>query len=284
RGGGNMVVPGDQSRGDGLDKHMDKAALCVGINQFASLPQSSWLQGCVNDAKDLAAVLADSYGFEASAITVLCDAQATKKSVMAELNKLVDAAVAGKATHLVFTFSSHGTQIPDTNGDEDDSLDEAFACHDINSSGDAWDPDTVISDDELSAVFARLPAGVLMDVVLDTCHSGTGLKSLDLLPGRRPRCLPAPTPEAAIANEDKELRSLRDLVKAAKLSAPVLMAACRSDQTAADALIEGRYNGAFTYNPNNFPCRSRSITGFSAAYTSRPPASNRKSPPPRMST
>ncbi|MEQ4565958.1 caspase family protein [Paenarthrobacter sp. CAP02] len=227
---------------------MDKAALCVGINQFASLPQSSWLQGCVNDAKDLAAVLGDSYGFEASAITVLCDAQATKKAVMAELNKLVDTAVAGKAKHLVFTFSSHGTQIPDTNGDEDDSLDEAFACHDINSSGDAWDPDTVISDDELSAVFARLPEGVLMDVVLDTCHSGTGLKSLDLLPGRRPRFLPAPTPEAAIANEDKELRSLRDLVKTAKLSAPVLMAACRSDQTAADALIEGRYNGAFTYN------------------------------------
>lgn len=227
---------------------MEKAALCVGINKFKFLPQSSWLQGCVNDAEDLASLLEKSYGFPAAGITVLRDAKAVKKTVMAEVNKLVDAAVAGTVQHIVFTFSSHGTQIPDTSGDEDDSLDEAFACYDINNAGDAWDPDTVISDDELATVFARLPDGVLMDVVLDTCHSGTGLKSLDLLPGRRPRFLPQPTPRAVIANEDRETRTLRDMVKTAKLSTPVLMAACRSDQTAADALIEGRYNGAFTYN------------------------------------
>ncbi|MCD4849260.1 caspase family protein [Arthrobacter sp. AK01] len=227
---------------------MSKAALCVGINKFKFLPQSSWLNGCVNDAEDLAEMMEKHYGFESSAITVLRDAKAVKKTVMAELNKLVDTAVAGTANHIVFTFSSHGTQVPDTNGDEGDRLDEAFACYDINNSGDAWDPDTVISDDELAALFARLPKGVLMDVVLDTCHSGTGLKSLDLIPGRRPRFLPAPTPRAVIANESKETRSLRDMVRTAKLSTPVLMAACRSDQTAADALIDGRYNGAFTYN------------------------------------
>jgi hypothetical protein len=227
---------------------MSKAALCVGINKFKFLPQSSWLNGCVNDAEDLAALLEEKYGFDASDITVLRDAKATKKSVTAELTRLLDAAIAGTVTHLVFTFSSHGTQVPDTSGDESDSLDEAFACYDINNSGDAWDPDTVISDDELAALFARLPKGVLMDVVLDTCHSGTGLKSLDLIPGRRPRFLPAPTPRAVIANDSKDTRSLRDIVKTAKLSTPVLMAACRSDQTAADALIDGRYNGAFTYN------------------------------------
>ncbi|MGO4143783.1 caspase domain-containing protein [Paenarthrobacter sp. YAF11_1] len=227
---------------------MSKAALCVGINKFKFLPQASWLNGCVNDAEDLAAMLEKHYGFEASSITVLRDAKAVKKTVMAALNALVDAAVAGTATHIVFTFSSHGTQVPDTSGDESDRMDEAFACYDINNSGDDWDATTVITDDELAALFARLPQGVLMDVVLDTCHSGTGLKSLDLLPGRRPRFLPAPTPRAVIANESKDTRSLRDMVKTAKLSAPVLMAACRSDQTAADAFIEGRYNGAFTYN------------------------------------
>ncbi|MDI2035057.1 caspase family protein [Paenarthrobacter nitroguajacolicus] len=227
---------------------MDKAALCVGINEFKYLPQSSWLHGCVNDAEDLAGLLEGSYGFPGSQITLLRDAEAGKKAVMAELNKLVDAAVAGNLQHIVFTFSSHGTQIPDTSGDEDDSLDEAFACHDINNTGDAWDPDTVISDDELAAAFGRLPEGILMDVLLDTCHSGTGLKSLDLIPGRRPRFLPAPTPRAVILNEDLETRTLRDMLKLAKLSTPVLMAACRSDQTAADALMEGRYNGAFTYN------------------------------------
>ncbi|XAZ30412.1 caspase family protein [Paenarthrobacter ureafaciens] len=179
---------------------------------------------------------------------VLRDAKATKKNVMAELSQLVDKAVDGTADHIVLTFSSHGTQIPDTSGDEPDRLDEAFACYDINNAGDAWDPDTVISDDELSAIFERLPDGVLMDVILDTCHSGTGLKSLDLLPGRRPRFLPAPTPKAVIASENSDVRTLRDMVKAAKHSKPVLMAACRSDQTAADAYFDGRYNGAFTYH------------------------------------
>ncbi|MFE4197784.1 caspase domain-containing protein [Paenarthrobacter sp. NPDC056912] len=227
---------------------MSKAALCVGINKFKYLPESSWLQGCVNDAEDLAALLQEKYGFAAGDVTVLRDAKATKKSVMAALNALVDGTANGDAKHIVFTFSSHGTQIPDTSGDEADRLDEAFACYDINNTGDAWDPQTVISDDELSALFARLPEGVLMDVVLDTCHSGTGLKSLDLLPGRRPRFLPAPTPRAVIATEFNDTRTLRDLVKAATLSRPVLMAACRSDQTAADALIDGKYNGAFTYN------------------------------------
>ncbi|MFJ5954947.1 caspase domain-containing protein [Paenarthrobacter sp. NPDC092416] len=227
---------------------MSKAALCVGINKFKFLPQSSWLQGCVNDAEDLSALLESKYGFAASDITVLRDAKAVKKSVMAELNTLVDRAVSGNADHLVFTFSSHGTQVPDTSGDEADRLDEAFACYDINNTGDAWDPATVISDDELAGLFARLPDGILMDVVLDTCHSGTGLKSLDLLPGRRPRFLPAPTPRAVIASEFNDTRTLRDMVKSAKLSKPVLMAACRSDQTAADALIDGRYNGAFTYH------------------------------------
>ncbi|MBO1266816.1 caspase family protein [Arthrobacter cavernae] len=227
---------------------MSKAALCVGINKFKFLPQSSWLQGCVNDAEDLAALLEARYGFADGDITVLRDAKATKKAVMAELSRIMDLAVAGKAEHVVFTFSSHGTQIPDTSGDEADRLDEAFACYDINNTGDAWDPATVISDDELFTLFSRLPDGVLMDVVLDTCHSGTGLKSLDLLPGRRPRFLPAPTARAVIATENNDVRVLRDLVKTGKTAKPVLMAACRSEQTAADALIDGRYNGAFTHH------------------------------------
>jgi hypothetical protein len=227
---------------------MSKAALCVGINEFKHLPKSSWLQGCVNDAGDLAGLLESQYSFAPSDITVLSDAQGTKEQVLAELNGLIDRATAGELDHIVFTFSSHGTQIPDTNDDEADRLDEAFACYDINSSGDSWDPNTVISDDELFTLFARLPDGVLMDVVLDTCHSGTGLKSLDLLPGRRPRFLPAPTARGVVATEFHETRALRDLVKSGRGVKPVLMAACRSDQTAADAYLDGRYNGAFTYN------------------------------------
>ena len=227
---------------------MSKAALCVGINEFEHLPKSSWLQGCVNDARDLAGLLQAGYGFAPADISLLLDSQATKKQVMAQLDSMLDRAAAGELQHIVFTFSSHGTQIPDSSNDEADRLDEAFACYDINNTGDSWDPATVISDDELFALFARLPDGILMDVVLDTCHSGTGLKSLDLLPGRRPRFLPAPTARGVAATEFSDTRALRDLVKAGRGVKPILLAACRADQTAADAFLEGRYNGAFTYN------------------------------------
>ena len=55
--------------------------------------------------------------------------------MLAALTKLVSKAKAGD--HLVFTFSSHGTQVPNKPGDDDepDGLDEAFACHDIKSVG-----------------------------------------------------------------------------------------------------------------------------------------------------
>ena len=103
--------------------------------------------------------------------------------------------------HLVFTFSSHGTQVPSMPGDTDepDGLDEAFACYDIKQGGDSWDRKTVIVDNELRDLFAKVPEGVLLEVLLDTCHSGTGLKDLDdiqqaMLLGRRPRFLPPPTP------------------------------------------------------------------------------------------
>ena len=131
---------------------MTNRALCVGINQFSNLPMASWLNGCVNDANDMAAMLRKR-GFAPRSVTVLTDDQATKANVMAALTKLVETAKEGD--HIVFSFSSHGTQVPDTDGDdgrpETDGADEAFACYDMAQKGDQWDPDTVIIDDELRA-------------------------------------------------------------------------------------------------------------------------------------
>ena len=53
--------------------------------------------------------------------------------------------------HVVFSFSSHGTQVPSLPGDQDepDNLDEAFTCYDLKQGGEDWDRKTVILDDEL---------------------------------------------------------------------------------------------------------------------------------------
>ncbi len=240
---------------------MAQKALCVGINEFASLPQTSWLNGCVNDAKDVAAAL-KKYGFTARTTTVLTDADATKKNVIGALDTMVGTAKAGD--RLLFSFSSHGTQVPNEPGGdyEPDGLDEAFACHDIRQKGDQWDRDTVVIDDELHDLFGRLPQGVLLEVLLDTCHSGTGLRDLDeimqaQLLGRRPRYLPPPTPaglaqarsiRAATGPRTVDRKALVELTKSrSTASKPVLFAACKPDQTASDATFGGRSNGAFTY-------------------------------------
>ena len=239
---------------------MTRRALCVGINEFKSLPMSSWLSGCVNDANDLSKVL-KGRGFTARNITVLRDKDATRKKVMGALKALLDGV--GPGDHVVFTFSSHGTQVPSAPGDPDekDGLDEAFACYDIKSSGDGWDRSTVIVDNELRDLFEGVPEGVLVEVLLDTCHSGTGLKDLDdiqqaMLLGRRPRFLPPPTPKGlqrarAIRDarpREVDRKSLVELTKARSGTAkPVLFAACRPDQTASDATFDSRPNGAFTY-------------------------------------
>ncbi len=180
---------------------------------------------------------------------------------MAALKAMVGKAKPGD--HVVFTFSSHGTQVPSLPGDQDepDNLDEAFACYDLKEGGEDWDRKTVIVDDELRELFAKVPEGVLLEVVLDTCHSGTGTRDLDdiqqaMLLGRRPRFLPPPTRQGL--TRARSIRSARprkvdnkalvELTKTKGPSAkPVLYAACQPNQTAADARFDNRSNGAFTY-------------------------------------
>ena len=243
---------------------MTNRALCVGINEFETLPQSSWLNGCVNDADDIAATLKKS-GFTSRNITVLHDAEATKDAIMTALTAMVRKSKPGD--ELFFSYSSHGTQVPNLPGteaagdNEYDGLDEAFACWEIAVGTEGWDRGTVIVDDELRELFASAPDGVLVEVLLDTCHSGSGTRDLDdiqrdLLRGRRPRYLPPPTARAldrareirAAHPEVVERKALMSLVKSRGATAkPVLFAACRPDQTASDAQFDDRPNGAFTY-------------------------------------
>lgn len=222
-------------------------ALCIGINKFKKPPSANWLNGCVNDANDMAGVLHDLLGFSQDQITLLTDEHATKAHVYSALQDMVKKARSGKISYLVFSFSSNGTQVPDTSGDESDRADEALCAYDIRAAGNQWDRRTVIVDGELHDLFSQLPPNVLLEAYFDTCHSGTGLKLADLLPGRRPKFLPPPTPLGMDEVADSRLSSYREL--AARVAHPhhILFAACLASQTAADALFQKRYNGAFTY-------------------------------------
>ncbi len=221
-------------------------ALCVGINKFKNFPDAA-LNGCVNDARDMSSLLVKYFGFKKKDITVLTDAKATKKNIVNNLKKMVAGAKAGKYDYLVFSLSSHGTQIADASGDEKDLADEAFCPHDLKQKKEDWDPRYIISDDELHDLFVQIPANVLLEVFLDTCHSGTGLKAIDLLLTRQPRYLPPPSLSRFKQLQAYYSRTLRTMILDGEKPNHILWAACRDNQTSADALIDGKYHGAFTY-------------------------------------
>jgi len=224
----------------------NRRALCVGVNKYKNLPSAA-LKGCVPDAKDMSALLKSLLGFKAADVSVVTDAQATKANIMAKLKEMVDGAKAGKYTYLVFSMSSHGTQVPDTTGDEPDKVDEAFCPYDLAEKGGQWDPKFVITDDELRNLFSQLPSNVLLEVYLDTCHSGTGIRTIDLLLDRKPRFLPPPSLEGFEALEGKKPRTLAKAMNEKDLVHHILWAGCRDNQTSADANIAGGWHGAFTY-------------------------------------
>jgi hypothetical protein len=229
-----------------------KKALLVGINNFKNFPTAA-LRGCVNDANDMAKLLKEHYGFNEGDITILTDAKATKAAIMKHLNQMVAGAKAGNLSYLLFSLSSHGTQITDTSGDESDKADEAFCPYDLATKGGAWDPKFIIIDDELHDLFVQLPDSATLECFFDTCHSGTGIKDLDPIEllnpfAPKPRYLPPPDHEP-FQNEPQP-KSLGTKLKEETLMGKqhILWAGCRADQTSADAFFDGRANGAFTYN------------------------------------
>lgn len=234
------------SENTGVKTASGRMALCVGINNFKNYPGSA-LQGCVNDANDMESILKKYLSFGASDIVKLVDAQATKANIMNNLKTIINDAKAGKYNYIVFSLSSHGTQVPDTSGDEPDRADEAFCPHDLAQKGNVWDPNYIIVDDELHDLFIQLPQNVLLEVYLDTCHSGTGLKAIDLLLDRRPRYMPPPSFEAFEKVDGCVSRGLHKALLEKGITHHILWAGCRSDQTSADAHIGGSWHGAFTY-------------------------------------
>ena len=263
---------------------MAKRAICVGINKFAVYPQFQ-LNGCVNDAKDMVALCRQVLGFKASEVTLLTDAKATKAAIMAALKTAVKDAKAGKISSLLFSWSSHGTQMTDTSGDEPDGMDEAFVPYDIAEKAGGWDPAHIISDDEFHDLFQQLPDSVLLEVYLDTCHSGSGLRGAEFgLHAPRPRYVAPPTPIRQGTGRQATVRGFTlgpqatGTAKAATQPTAVagkhhiLWSGCKADQTSADAYFDGRYSGAFTYHyvkevraSNNALSRAKVVTNMRAA-------------------
>jgi hypothetical protein len=215
---------------------MSKRALCVGINDYPGT--DSDLSGCVNDANDWA----DTLKAKGYAVTTLLNNQATRQNLEDALKALISPAQAGDS--LVFTFSGHGSWLPDQSGDEPDQRDEMLCPYDITRN-------QYLLDDDLAEIFALKPAGVSLYFISDSCHSGTVAKFMKpLFPEAAmahpmPRFLP---PETFLKGDMlNKARRLSVAVRAARQKYPALLfSGCRDTEYSYDAVFNGRPNGAFT--------------------------------------
>lgn len=214
-----------------------KKALLVGINIYKPELGAN-LRGCVNDVENMRKLLIDSFKFDPENIRVLVDERATKQGILDRLKWLLNEAKEGD--DLVFHYSGHGSQVRDRDGDElDDQLDEILCPHDLD-----WDDP--LTDDVLAALFKQLSEGVNLTMICDACHSGTMTRSLSDVYCSRPKGILPPF--------DIRSRSYSKILPKNKMGKKdkgtqrhVLISGCKDSQTSADAYIDGKYQGAFTW-------------------------------------
>lgn len=210
-----------------------KRALLIGINKYKAVPK---LQGSLNDIETMRQILLTRWGFADKNIVVLTDEAATRDGMLAALEQL--AKVAGPNDTVYFHYSGHGSQVDDLNGDEpDDHLDETLVPQDGRTPGIRD-----ITDDELDAIFARMAAKNAF-IVLDSCHSGTATRSLDI----RTRSVPQDS-RIDIYKKAEEAKPKTRAIVPVITSRYVVMTGAASHQEALDGPVDGRYHGFFTYS------------------------------------
>lgn len=113
------------------------------------------LYQCVNDAKKMAKL------FNSPARNLYTDKQNTRANMLKVFTSAVTQAKAGD--QVVVTYSGHGTQVPDRNGDEPDHMDEAIVPIDLST----------IIDDVVLSILLKLDPGAQGFLFSDSCFSGT---------------------------------------------------------------------------------------------------------------
>jgi hypothetical protein len=222
-------------------------ALTLGLNAVNPAHYGGWpgtLVACEADAEDMTRI-AKASGFKV--VTLLTKA-ATRARVASEIKKAATGLKSGDV--FLLTYSGHGGQLPDKNGDEEDAEDETWCLYDGEQ-----------VDDELYAMLARFASGVRIIVCSDSCHSGTVTKQAhtrnmqvtrSALSGSeviRFRNMP---PDAALRTYrmnqkfyDKILTNPSLKTAQSKIAASVLLiSGCQDNQLSQD----GQFNGLFTGN------------------------------------
>jgi hypothetical protein len=131
----------------------------IGINEVDPNHYGGWsgqLRACEADARDMTQI-ATARDFEA---TTILTADATADAVTSAISDVAGKLETGDI--LFLTYSGHGGQLPDTNSDEPDQLDETWVLYDRQ-----------LADDELYDLWSKFAPGTRILVFSDSCHSGS---------------------------------------------------------------------------------------------------------------
>lgn len=245
-----------------------RKALLVGINTYIP-PAGPNLNGCVNDVEDMANTL-NALGIvpaKPSSMRILTNTRATKAKILDGIKWLIKGAK--KDDVLIWYYSGHGSKVADTSGDEIDEYDESICPTDIATAGD-------LTDDEIRKALSGVTSGVNLDVIFDSCHSGTATREFSRTYGvvsEKPtlvsekqvfvsekqvlasRYMPPPVDWGFFLDSNptiprkgilKPEPGKKEVVVVPGLN-HVLWAACKDFQTSSEVDIDGKRRGVFTY-------------------------------------
>ena len=220
-----------------------KWAVVVGISDYIHFGDEIGgdLPGAANDARAVADVLVNKYGFAPDNVKLILDHTATRQRIRTEMTEWLPS-VARPGDLIWFYFAGHGSQAWDLDGDEADGLDETVCPADVTRTSTDMD----ILDDEVARWLAQLPTGNVI-VVWDKCHARSSTRAVT--PFARPRSLARSVEDdlekPAGATEGQAADAVED---GGGLGAGVLeIAAAQADEVAIDAAFADRDGGETTF-------------------------------------
>jgi hypothetical protein len=214
-----------------------KRALLIGINYTNT---DSELKGCKNDVISISSLLQKRYGYSQFNIRILTEdgIKPTYTNIVQGIAWLLSG-VRSKDT-LFFYYSGHGSFLRDTSRDESDGYDELIVPLDYQSG-------KTISDDWLNTnLIQKIPKGVTLWGFADCCHSGT---LFDLR--YNIACLAIPLKDmsgvSVYSSSDWKNQFGYGIEPKRDTNGTICFFSGSLDwQTAADAWIAGKSQGAFT--------------------------------------
>lgn len=211
-------------------------SLHVGLDAVDPDAYEGWdgqLISCERDARDMR-VLARARGFSSSRLLLgpRATAAAVRRAILAAAEGLADGGL------FFLSYSGHGGQVRDTNGDEraSDRRDETWVLF-----------DRMLVDDELFALWGAFRPGARVIVLSDSCHSGTVSRATAFEPSlERVRSMPWRVGDEVERAHGALYRGIQESCPAAERARPgatvLLIAGCQDNQLS----LDGDRNGLFT--------------------------------------